>query len=119
MMDSNETVSLLGRLRNLDPAQREHPAVEVAWSLTALSETSIPEAVQLRGRVAERLMSAFSSQSELFPHVIGDASGARSHIACFADLIYPIQALAKYAAATGDARALDVASRCARRLCRA
>jgi len=117
MMDSNETVSLLGRLRNLDPAQREHPAVEVAWSLTALSETSIPEAVQLRGRVAERLMSAFSSQSELFPHVIGDASGARSHIACFADLIYPIQALAKYAAATGDARALDVASRCARRLC--
>lgn len=117
LMESDETGALLDRLRNLDPAQREHPVVEVAWSLTALSAVDLPAAVQLRERVAERLMSAFNDQSELFPHAIGSVSGARSHIACFADLIYPIQALAKYAAASGDTRALDIASRCARRVC--
>ncbi len=35
------------------------------------------------------------------------------HVCCFADLVYPIQALSYYHIATGDRRALQVAGRCA------
>jgi hypothetical protein len=117
LMKSTTVATLIERVARLGPADQVHPVVEVAWALTAMSETSVPEAVRLRPRIAERLMAAFNPQSELFPHMTGKPAGARSHVACFADLIYPIQALSKYAAATGDARALEVASRAARRLC--
>jgi hypothetical protein len=105
------------RLAALQPLEGAHPVVEIAWLLTALSEVPSANREHLRDHVAERLMSTFHPGSKLFPHTMGRAGGARSHVSCFADLIYPIQALAKYAAATGSQRALDIASACATRLC--
>jgi hypothetical protein len=40
----------------------------------------------------------------------------RAHVGCFADQVYPIQALARFAAATGDARALEASAACAQRI---
>ncbi len=117
LMESREVPALVDRLAALGPADREHPVVEIAWALSALSDVPHTGAESLRDRIAGRLMSVFSPQSELFPHIAGGIGNARSHVTCFADLIYPIQALAKYAAATGNARALEMSSRCARRLC--
>ncbi len=95
---------------------RQEPIVEIAWTLTALTLVPHADLGQLRDSVARRLIEAFNPQSALFPHV-PDAAGPRSHVCCFADLIYPIQALSHYAAATGSAEALDLAARCATRVC--
>lgn len=100
----------------LQPLDTPRPVVEMAWLLTALSEVPEANGGRFRDRVAHRLMSSFNRVSKLFPHMLG-VTGVRSHVACFADLIYPIQALAKYAAMSGNARALDIASECATRLC--
>jgi hypothetical protein len=104
------------RLSALSPVELPHPVVELAWTLTALTVMPQADKVGLRDRVAERLMSVFNPGSSLFPHVAGAAS-ARSHVCCFADVIYPIQALSIYSAAAGNQRALDVASQCATHLC--
>jgi hypothetical protein len=117
MMESREVPALVKRLAALGPADREHPVVEIAWALSALSDVRNAAANGLRDQIASRLMSVFSTESELFPHIAGGTPSARSHVTCFADLIYPIQALAKYSAATGNAKALDISARCARRLC--
>lgn len=117
LMGSREVPALVERLGALGPAHLEHPVVEIAWALSALSDVRNTGAEGLRDQIASRLMSVFSTQSELFPHIAGGIANARSHVTCFADLIYPIQALAKYAAATGNPRALEMSARCARRLC--
>ena len=114
----NDTpAALWDRIVALDPAQGRHPTVEVAWALAALTLFG-PERTHPAARdVAGRLIAACHSQSNLFPHVLG-GSGFRSHVACFADQVYPIHALAKYAQRFGDRRALDAASRCAGEICR-
>jgi hypothetical protein len=93
------------------------PTVELAWAVTALSLAGAPGAAELRDTAARRLMDAFSWDSGLFGHVSTGAGGLRSHVCCFADLVYPIYALSKYHAATGDERALAVAIRCAEATC--
>jgi hypothetical protein len=108
---------VLRRLSELKPADEQHPTVEVAWTLSALSDYEDPSVRPLRDRVAQRLMAAYSPESRLFPHMIDPARAGRSHVACFADLIYPIQALAKYAERSGNGQALDIASTSAERLC--
>ena len=108
---------VLRQLEAVDPLERPQPVVELAWTLSALSALSSPQALRLRERVASRLMSAFSFSSKLFPHIVGGPSGVRAHVSCFADIIYPIQALSRYAAATRHQMALDVASACAAHLC--
>jgi hypothetical protein len=105
------------QLEALGPADTPQPIVELAWTLTALSDTDYPSLESLRDRVAERLMRAYREQSSLFPHLVDADRAVRAHVSCFADLIYPIQALAKYATATGNRRALDISSACARHLC--
>ncbi len=105
------------RLGALRPLTDPQPVVELAWLLTALSDVPAANRGGLRDRVADRLMSAFDDGSKLFPHIVGGSGGPRSHVSCFADLIYPIQALSKYAKASGNARALHIASECATRLC--
>ena len=69
--------------------------------------------------VADRLMATFVPASDLFSHwpVGAPAPLLRSHVACFADLVYPIQALAHYHRSTGDKRAIELADRCANRMC--
>ena len=71
-----------------------------------------------RNRLARRLIAAFESRSGMFPHLLGGRPGGfRGHVSCFADLVYPIHALARYAELFGDAEARDVALRCASAIC--
>lgn len=111
----------LDRMVELDPVGGSHPTVELAWCVTALSiDPSYCGANRdLAKAVAERLMASFVPASDLFPHwpVGARAPLLRSHVACFADLVYPTQALAHYHTSTGDDRAIELAGRCAGRMC--
>jgi hypothetical protein len=108
--------SVARRLAALNPADAPHPVVEIAWALAALSDVPSADVARLRDRLANRLMSLFNPKSRLFPHA-GASASLRSHVSCFADLIYPIHALAKYSSAAGSARALDISATCATHLC--
>jgi hypothetical protein len=107
------------RLMELRPAEGTYPTVAVAWSLAALCVDGDARVGDLRERLARRLVAAFESRSGIFPHVIRDyGRGARSHVACFADLVYPVHALALYHRLSGDRDARLVAMRCADHFCR-
>ncbi len=100
------------------PALADHdnpPTVPVAWALTALLAAGRPDAART---VADRLLGAVGP-SGLFPHWLyaAQAPRMRRHVGCFADQVYPVQALARFAAGTGDARALSAAQRCADVIC--
>lgn len=110
----------LERLRAMRPDTAAFPTVEVAWSLSALAvdSESVTDA-ELRDRVADRLMRSFRQGSRLFPHWPAGATGSslRAHVCCYADLVYPIQALSFYHRATGSKEARDISGRCAERMC--
>jgi hypothetical protein len=104
------------------------PTVENAWTLVALLAARASRAVAAlyngaehivdeADRLADRLLAA-QAPSGLFPHHLPpDRLGRfRSHVACFADQAYSIQALVRFAATTGRVDALEAASRCADRL---
>lgn len=96
---------------------REGPAytVELAWALAALSMLDRGEALErLRRSTANRLVTAWNPRSRMFRHVAAAGRGLRDHVCCFADLVYPTQAFALYALASGDERARDIAALCAR-----
>ncbi|MBN1345166.1 MAG: sugar transferase [Phycisphaerae bacterium] len=110
----------LGRLEAMDPVGGDHPTVEVAWSLTALSiDSDRPGNTGMREGIASRLKASFGSESALFPHWPGGAEKSfwRGHVGCFADQVYPIQALSHYYSRTGDNEAIAAASSCAARIC--
>ncbi len=112
--------ALLSRLQSMEPAQGAYPTVEVSWCLTALTVDPAPRPDEkLAAAVARRLLASFERQSALFPHWPADVrrSWARGHVACFADLVYPIQALSQYYRAVRDPTALEAARACARRMC--
>ncbi len=106
------------RLRTLRPADGVHPVVEVAWALDAACLDAANDTDRLADRLAERLIAAFPPASQVFPHVL-DTVGWRSHVSCFADMVYPVHALSNYARLTGNRKALEVATRGAERICRA
>lgn len=112
--------AMLARLRAMRPDEAPIPTVELAWSLTSLvvPGNGCSDDALARG-VAERLMGSFRETSGLFPHYPAGAcpSRLRSHVCCYADLVYPIQALSYYYRATGDARAIGMARQCAKRMC--
>jgi len=109
---------LLDRLVRLESAKSVHPAVEVAWALAALCADTGASSGELREKLAGRLVASFNARSGVFPHRIGESgAGARSHVSCFADMVYPIHALSLYHGISGDRAALDAAGRCATRIC--
>jgi hypothetical protein len=95
--------------------------VEVAWTLSALAQASATiDAIDRAAEVRERLLTAFIGAGDLFRHRIAMGrrrGGWRSDIGCFADQVYPIQALARHHHAFDDPSALQVAARCAERIC--
>ncbi len=110
--------SVVERLNALGPDEAAHPTVEVAWTLAALCADLDAPVGPLRDRLARRLIAAFEPRSAMFPHGLGGRStGFRGHVSCFADLVYPVHALARYAELFGDAEARDVALRCAGVIC--
>ena len=102
------------RLVELQPVERVHPTVEVAWALAAICYDEQSSDEDVREALAARLLDAFEPRSGVFPHVLGGGSnGMRSHVACFADLVYPVHALSRYVKLTGDKKARDAALQCA------
>ncbi len=85
--------------------------VAVAWSLTALVAAGRDDDAD---EVAGLLMMAVGA-SGLWPHWLHSdrASRWRRHVGCFADQVYPVQALARYAGARDHDDALATAQRCA------
>ncbi len=116
-----ETGRARDRLLAMEPWDRPCPTVELAWALTALSH-AVDQNDADPGpseRVARRLLKTFVSASDLFPHWPVGAKPAmfRGHVCCFADLVYPTQALALYHRRSGDPDAASVARRCAAKMC--
>ncbi len=110
----------LKRLRAMRPDRESFPTVEVAWCLSGLSiQADSPTDPELAGAVAERLLKSFESESGMFPHwpVGVKRPWTRAHVTCFADLVYPIQGLSRYHLTFGSDDSIDVASRCADRIC--
>ncbi|MBW2119543.1 MAG: hypothetical protein JRH09_16700 [Deltaproteobacteria bacterium] len=110
---------VLERVVGLRPLEKAYPTVEVSWALYALCMDPKAAADDLCERLARRLISSFNKESGMFPHVLGgNSSGPRSHVSCFADMVYPIHALSHYYKLSGDRDALDAAAQCAERICR-
>jgi hypothetical protein len=110
----------LARLRDIDAGRTPRQVVESAWVVAALAAARPHADVEEHlGRARNRLLSARLPGSPLFPHtaVPSAAPWYRSHIGCFADQVYPIQALARLHASGGDDEALAVAEACAERIC--
>ncbi|MBU0716749.1 MAG: hypothetical protein KJ749_00740, partial [Planctomycetes bacterium] len=116
-----ESFRVRDRLFQLQPLDGLHPTVELAWALAALSldpgTSSCDD--ELRQKIADRIKSSFVAKSGLFSHWPPDAqrSRLRAHVSCFADLVYPIHALAQYYVRTGDHEAIAIARQCARTVC--
>lgn len=107
----------LSRLAELD-TQPQTYTVEAAWALAALVAAGVTDGRAERAR--ERLLGGLAG-NRLYPHALGKGPLVpryRAHVGCFADQVYPLQALARLHAATGDAEALHAAERVARRICR-
>lgn len=108
---------ILARMIEFDPAGRIHPTVEVAWALKALCEDESLAVDGLRKALADRLLGRFKHSAGVFPHILGETGGFRTHVSCFADMVYPIQALSAYYRWSGSKQALEAAAGCARRIC--
>lgn len=109
----------LDRLAALDLPGRPRYTVEAAWVLSALAAARAAADVEARLTAArDRLLAARIGDGPLFPHATGPGllPGYRSHVACFADQTYPLQALARLHAGGDDPRALAAADACAARI---
>ena len=116
--DANKAVTTL---KLMEPAKGIYRTVELSWTLTALvAGDGEPAEAALAKEIADTLIASFNSQSGLFPHapIRKGLSSLRSHISCFADFVYPIQALSYYYQATGDSRAAEIACACAENMCK-
>ncbi|MEU9887124.1 hypothetical protein [Sphaerisporangium sp. NPDC051011] len=115
----------LVRLAELEAGLRDGEpvyTVEAAWALAALvAAHRVRPGAELEKRMArarERLLTGLGDD-RLYRHVIGPASWYRAHVGCFADQVYPLQALARLHAHTGDQAALRAAERVAGGICAA
>ncbi|HTR70952.1 MAG TPA: hypothetical protein VMH41_12100 [Mycobacteriales bacterium] len=107
---SEALMRLLAALRSAAGA----PTVHVAWALTALIASRASSLAEVRTEeVRDRLLTARSAGRDLFGHAV---DGGR-FVGCFADQVYPIQALARHAQVTGDERSLAAAAACAEAIC--
>lgn len=112
----------LARMDALDQEGRPQYTVEAAWVLSALAAARDTADVERRFSAArDRLLRARIGDSPLFPHATGPGlvPRYRSHVSCFADQTYPLQALARAHASdkAGDPEALAASEACAARIC--
>lgn len=117
---NNEDLELaVRRLDELDDG-RPCETVYAAWVVSARTAVDPKLSGESAARTAaDRLLGAGMSSATLFPHLTDPShtSLLRRHVACFADQVYPIQALARYAHRFDDAEALQVAQSCAQQIC--
>ena len=91
------------------------PTVDASWALTAaIAAQHLGDTSTFVSTLANRLLVA-AGPSGVFPHMLpAEAqSKIRRHVGCFADQVYPIQALSRWFAASQDRTALAAANRCA------
>jgi hypothetical protein len=102
-----------------DPVNSACPTVEAAWTLSAAAAAPDPARSPLGRALAARLSRAFSRESALFPHDLGEPRvRSRAHVSCFADLVYPVLALASWGKTVGDHTAIECARLGAEAICR-
>jgi hypothetical protein len=93
--------------------------VSCAWALTAaLAARHLGPTAEVQRLASRILLLHAQSDSGLFRHLTpASAAGfARGHVGCFADQVYPIQALARLGYMDGDRVALRAAEACAARI---
>ena len=122
-----DTNAIWRLIEERQPEAQSYPTVEVAWALSAAVADERLRDARLRDALASRLRSAMSSHG-IFPHALGlgtangpDATGSksqRSHVSCFADLVYPVLALSQHATLTGDPASTACAVKGAAAMCR-
>ena len=118
-------LALLERLGSILAARRSLATVDTAWMLTAAvaslraADAATAEPAAGIARVTRDLLLEAQGRHGIFPHALPAASLGRwrAHIGCFADQVYPIQALARLAAYSDDPAALACANRAAARIC--
>ena len=89
--------------------------VSCAWALSAAVAARHLGDVREVQRLATRNLEAAQADCGLFPHVMPAraARWGRGHVGCFADQVYPIQALARLGYGESDEVALYAANACA------
>lgn len=103
------------------------PTVDTSWALTAavaallcpdLPDATVQLGTQLATIAHERLRRGQGAQG-IFAHAIPAESLGRwrAHVGCFADQVYPIQALSRWSALSGDTSALEAAELTAAQIC--
>ena len=114
---------LLERISHILGSGDPVPTVETAWMLTAAVASltidhTTPSAADIARISRERLLAS-QGQDGIFPHALPPTAlgRLRAHVGCFADQVYPIQALARLAAFTTDPEALAAANLAADRIC--
>jgi hypothetical protein len=93
--------------------------VACSWILmAALAARALGPTSALADLAAHRLLAA-QAPTGLFPHLLPPQARGRhrAHVGCFADQVYPIQALARLYASDGEPRVLEAAEACARSIC--
>ncbi len=108
------------RLRDLLCSDRHDSTVETAWALSGLLAARHQLDVEADLEATnKRLERSFNRTSALFAHWTHPRSAVRgrSHVACFADQVYPIQALARYHSSFNNTRSLTLAEACAAQIC--
>ena len=115
------TGEAVARLRAFDTRTTAAYVVQSAWVVSALAEArALADVEEHLARARQRLLGSLRPGSPLFPHATGPGlvKPYRDHVACFADQVYPIQALARLHHSDADPAALDAARACAQRICR-
>lgn len=110
----------LDRMHELLKFTDRRLVVPTAWALTALvAVIDDPRSARAIDQERSRLLRSRFAHRYLFPHWTIPMTGPwlRHHVGCFADQIYPIQALARLHAAVGDSAALEAADAAARVIC--
>jgi hypothetical protein len=110
----------LDQMYTLDKRPGERYVVEASWVVSALAAARTQ--VDVEGpldQARRRLLGSRHGASPLFPHATGPGllPWYRTHVACFADQVYPIQALARLHASGDDIEARTAAEACAARIC--
>src|SRR5262249_50738351 len=110
----------LERLDELDARPGARFVVDLSWLVSSLVAARGQLDVEARlARARSRLLDCRMAGGALFPHVTGPGlqSGYRAHLACFADQVYPVQALARLHATADDPAALAAAQAAADGIC--
>lgn len=111
--------ALFDRLADHLTSEDAVETVTCAWALTAaIAAARLGDTRNIKSLATDLLLKG-QSRHGLFPHILssGKAGYVRAHIGCFADQVYPIQALSRLHATCATPGALAAAQAVATRIC--